>query len=208
MFWMLAAQVGMSAMQSALGGKSEAAAKNAELARRFEQTRLQNEEAARANQLNLTNLMYNSGMQDLQAGMAKQQNLRNRLSLGIAEKADQAEVSLNQAASGVVGASADAVLNDIQLKYNEANEELARQRQLEQFQHLSGKQQAYTEYWQNLSKIDMSGFGVQPAKTRMGNHFLGGMMNVGTSYLSRKIELKLGEKPSNNIQLESLKGRR
>lgn len=207
MFWMLAAQVGMSAMQSALGGRSAAAAKNAELAQRYEQTRLQNEETARANALNLTNVMFNTGLQDVQEGMAKQQNLRNRLSLGIAEKVDQSEISLNQAASGAVGASADAVMNDIQLKYNEANEELARQRQLEQFQHASGKQQAYTEYWQNLGKIDTSGAGLGVAKTSMGTHFLGGLTNVGMAYMSRKIELGLGNKPSNNIQLESLRGR-
>jgi len=207
MFWMLAAQVGMSVMQSAMGGKKEAAAKNAELAQRYEQTRLQNEETARANALNLTNVMFNTGLQDVQEGMAKQQNLRNRLSLGIAEKVDQSEISLNQAASGAVGASADAVMNDIQLKYNEANEELARQRQLEKFQHASGKQQAYTEYWQNLGKIDTSGKGLGTAGTNMGTHFLGGLANVGMSYMSRKIELGLGNKPSNNIQLESLRGR-
>lgn len=204
MWWQLGAQAGLSALGSLAGSRQA----NQQLAGRFQQTRLQNEAIAEANRINLQNTMFNQGMITMQDGLNKQQNIRNRLSLGIGETVDKSEVSLNQSAVGAVGASADAVLNDVSKKYEEANAELARQRQMEGFQTQSSLQQAYTTYWQNMGKIDTSGVGV-PVGGSIGTHLMGGLLNVGTAYWERNLTLGLGSKKENlyNINLESLRGR-
>ena len=158
--------------------------------------------------------MFNEGLMKAQEGLNQQQNLRNRLSLGIGETVDKAEVTLNQSALGTVGASADAVMNDVSKTYQEANAELARQRQLERFQFDSGLQQAYTQYFQNLENIDTSGFGVKLAKTNWMTHALGAGASTGINYWMQNMEQGANGKGkakltsgNTNIELESLKGR-
>lgn len=202
LWWQLGAQAGLSALGSFLGGSQA----NQQLAGRFDQTRIQNEAVAESNRLNLQNTMFNQGMVKVQEGLNKQQNIRNRLSLGIGETTDRSEVSLNQNAIGAVGASADAVLNDVSKKYADANIELAQQKLLEGFQTNSNTQQAWTQYWQNLGKIDTSGVGMKVG-SNIGTHLLGGVLSAGTGHIERELTLNLGNKKSNGIQLESLKGR-
>lgn len=213
MWWAMVAQAAQQAADSYLGAKGQARDYNLQLAKDFERTRWQNEETVRQNTLNLQNIMFNQGLMTMQEGLNKQQNIRNRLSLGIGETVDKAEVTLNQSAVGAVGASADAVLNDVTKKYDDANAELARQRQLETFQYDSGLQQAYTEYFQNIGSIDMSGFGVKLAKTNWKTHALGAGASTGMNYFMQTREQGASGKAQQtqtgkpNIQLESLKGR-
>lgn len=200
--WLYGAQAGLEVLKSF----AQARQANQQLAGRFDQTRIQNEAVAESNRLNLQNTMFNQGMVKVQEGLNKQQNLRNRLSLGIGETVGRSEVSLNQSAVGAVGASADAVLQDVSKKYADANIELAQQKLLEDFQTNSNTQQAWTQYWQNLGKIDTSGVGMK-AGSSLGNILLGSAINTGMGYIEREMTLNLGNKKSNGIQLESLKGR-
>lgn len=194
MWWMLGAQAGLSALSSMLGGGSQAKQANLQMADRLEQSRLRNEEVSRVNRLNLSNTMFNQGLMKMEDGMSRQQTLRNRQALGIGARQAKAEVSLVQGATGTIGASADAVLNDTQKKFNDAQEELARQRQLEAFRTNAGIREAYTNYYQSMGMLDTSGKGMRPQGTSLGSHLMGGLLSTGTAYLSRHISLGLGKK--------------
>lgn len=195
MWWMVVAQVGMSVLSSMSGGASQNREASLQRANQFEQARLGNEEVSRVNRVNLSNTMFNQGLIKMQDSLSRKQLMQNKLSLGLGEALDKGEVSLQSAQGGVVGATADALINDISKKYNDANVELSERRALEAFQTSSSIREAYTTYVQNMGKFDETGGQVtMGGGAGFSDHLFGSLLSVGGSLLDKNMSLGLGKK--------------
>ncbi len=89
-------------------------------------SRAENEAVVRSNTQSVVRNSYKAGMMNLQQGLMKKQAVQLGYDTSVQAQAALGASSANAAASGTVGASVDAVTNDIGMKWGEA---LAQQRE-------------------------------------------------------------------------------
>ena len=83
-------------------------------------SRADNEAVVRSNTQSMIRNHYKAGMMNLQLGLSKKQAIQEGFDTGIKAQQALGAVNSNQAAAGTVGATADAVTNDIQMRWGEA----------------------------------------------------------------------------------------
>lgn len=83
-------------------------------------SKAENEAVIRSNTQSTIRNSYKAGMMNLQLGLQKKQAVQQGFDQTVQGQAMLGAATVNQAASGTVGASTDAVLNDIDMKLGEA----------------------------------------------------------------------------------------
>jgi hypothetical protein len=187
MSWWAVGAAAVSAVGSAsAAGKSNKAAAKESIA--------QNEAIIKANVANTIRTGYRAGILNMQKGLTRrleaQKGFENTAKAALASGA----VSANQAASGTIGASVDAVSNDIDMKLGEAQAADREEHEINvenfniQLQELINQGQASI---QSPFKVKM-----QSDSDIMGNALLAGATTFGSMYAKSKFDLGLGESTS------------
>lgn len=83
-------------------------------------SKAENEAVIRANTQSVIRNSYKAGMMNLQSGLMKKQATQQGYDTSVQAQAALGASSANAAAAGTVGASVDAVQNDINMKWGEA----------------------------------------------------------------------------------------
>lgn len=83
-------------------------------------SKAENEAVIRSNTQSMIRNSYKAGMMNLQLGLQKKQAVQQGFDQTVQSQAMLGAATVNQAATGTVGASTDAVLNDIDMKLGEA----------------------------------------------------------------------------------------
>lgn len=83
-------------------------------------SKAENEAVIRSNTQSVIRNSYKAGMMNLQLGLQKKQAVQQGFDQTVQGQAMLGAATVNQAAAGTVGASTDAVLNDIDMKLGEA----------------------------------------------------------------------------------------
>lgn len=100
-----------SANQAAKGAARSASA----------QSKAENEAIIEANTKNMARNAYRAGLMNLQLGQTKMQAVQAGFDRSVQGKQVLGAITANQAAAGTVGASVDAVVNDVQMRLGEAD---------------------------------------------------------------------------------------
>ena len=221
MWGLMAAQVGLGALQGFLGGGAQRYQQQAQaytqqaqavashtaelqqLQKQMELQGLQNTEVARANTQNLINTHITASLMNLDLAQQKRQaasNLKvNRRNAALALGA----TASNAAAAGTIGASVNAVASDIRAKAAEGNAEIHEQLSASRFNTAESIRSLYSNFENGYGRID-STTPSQPQAPIMGpvytggsgfgGYLLGSAINVGMGYLNSRISLGLGKR--------------
>lgn len=195
--WWEIASAAMSVLGSASSGNKEAKAMANQSINENKQIIRGNDALVKANVANTIRTGYRVGLANLQRGLQKRQEVQQGFGISKAGTDALGQASANAAASGSIGASADAVLNDIHMKVGEAQAELQNQSELNTL-----------NYNTQLSTLAMDGEAairsdtLEPTTGKIpsqgdiwGNALAVGVSSFATSYLSSKMKLGLGDKP-------------
>lgn len=224
MAWAIAAQVGIGALSSWLGGRADKYIAKAQQAQQQSQAYLggineikqlskmlesqgkQNESLMRSDLNNFVNTQYQAGLMSLQDALSRKTAARN---LNVTRRSGAVALSEevnNAAAAGTIGASVNAVVQNIQRNTDQGITDVLNQRELERNNHQVGLYSLYTGYSQNQAKIDDSLPDV-PENPRIysghipsnsfGSHLLGSAVNVGLNHVLDNFSLGLGKKQGN-----------
>lgn len=190
MSWWAVGAAAVSAVSSAsAASKSNKAAAKESIA--------PNEAIIKANVANTIRTGYRAGILNMQKGLTRrleaQKGFENTAKAALASGA----VSANQAASGTIGASVDAVSNDIDMKLGEAQAADREEHEINvenfniQLQELVNQGQASI---QSPSKVKL-----QSSGDIMGNALLAGATTFGSMYAKSKFDLGLGESAGRSL---------
>lgn len=224
MAWAIAAQVGIGALSSWFGGRADKYIAKAQQAQQQSQAYLggineikqlskmldmqtrQNESLMRSDQHNFVNAQYQAGLMSLQDSLSRKTAARNMNITRRMGAVNLAEEINTSAATGTIGASVNAVVQNIQRNTDQGVLDVMNQRALERNDNLVGLYSLYTGYAQNQAKIDDSlpdipenpriYSGYIPSNS-FGSHLLGSAVNVGVNHLIDNISLGLGKKQTN-----------
>jgi len=83
-------------------------------------SKAENEAVIRSNTQSTIRNSYKAGMMNLQLGLQKKQAVQQGFDQTVQAEAAMGAATVNQAAAGTIGASADAVITDIDMKLGEA----------------------------------------------------------------------------------------
>lgn len=160
-----AVAVAGSLYSSSQAGKS--AAKQGSAASKAE-----NEAVIRSNTQSMVRNSYKAGMMNMQLGLSKKQAIQEGFDTSLNAQAAMGQVISNQAATGTVGASADVIANDINMKWGEA-----RAMQRENFEN------DLTNFNNEIEALSVSAEGeVQHARKFEYNGPSGGEMMLGAAF--------------------------
>lgn len=222
--WAMGAQIGLSALSSFLGSgvqryqqRAQAAQQGSQaylggigeikqLSKMLDQQGKQNEFTLKADQYNFVNAQYNSGLAGVQDAMSRRLAAKNSHLVQRTGALELGTAAANSAAVGTIGSSVQAVSQDIQRNTDRGLNEVEERREIERDQFNQSVRSLYTNYYQTQQFIDDTLPDV-PDNPRIyagssggGNSFLthlgGAAINSGLNFLSDKIKLGLGAKPT------------
>lgn len=186
MWWAIAA-----AAASALSSANAAGQQNKALAR---ENIAQNEAIIKANVANTIRTGYRTGLLNMQRGlsrrMAQQKGFEQTKEAGAA----LGVVTANQAASGTIGASADAVAQDVRMKLGEAQAAQQDENELMELNfdtQLNELVQQGQDAVQSPVKLEL-----QSSSSIRNNALLAGLTTFGSMYAGSKFNLGLGNSGS------------
>lgn len=186
MWWAIAA-----AAASALSSANAAGQQNKALAR---ENIAQNEAIIKANVANTIRTGYRTGLLNMQRGlsrrMAQQKGFEQTKEAGAA----LGVVTANQAASGTIGASADAVAQDVRMKLGEAQAAQQDENELMELNfdtQLNELVQQGQDAVQSPVKLEL-----QSSSNIRNNALLAGLTTFGSMYAGSKFNLGLGNSGS------------
>lgn len=223
---MMAAQVGISALSGILGGgggvqryqaKAQAAQQRSQaylngigeikqLSKMLDVQGKQNESILKADNFNFVQTQYNTGLAQVQDALSRKAATRNSGLVRRMGTQQAGSTAANAAAAGAIGASVQAVAQDINRDTNQGLQDIESQRVLERDQFHQSVRSLYTNYSQSQQEIDdtlpdipedprvFSGY--TPPRVGIGQHIAGAVINTGMNYLNAQISLGLGSKPS------------
>lgn len=195
--------VGVSAAVG-LYSSSQSASAGAKAASK--QGQAENAAIAKHNMSQMVRNSYRTGMMNMQLGLQKRQAVQQGFDLTAQAQHALGAATANQAASGTVGASADAVTNDIQMKLGEA-----------QAQQRDDYEMMLTNYNNDLEAMRMNALNdvvdakeykySGPSRGQMiGSALLGATAQFASGYATKQMSLGLGPKPpvqSNSVSFTS-----
>src|SRR5690625_2388206 len=192
------AQQAQQASQAYLQGINEIR----QLSKALELQGHQNEKIMQADEYNFVNTRYMAGLAGVQDALSRKITARNQSLISRGERIDLGTASAESAAAGTIGASANAVMQNIRRNNDSIRVEVQEQRELERDSYYQEVRSLYTNYYQNQQEIDTTLPDV-PDNPRLyrapiqnagfGAHLLGAAVDVGSSYLSNMVSL--GSKP-------------
>ena len=223
----LAGQIGVAAIGSFLGGggvaKYNMRAQQAQqasqaylqgigeirqLSRALDVQAEQNQKVMRADMYNWVNTQYMQGLAQLQDSLSRRTASDNFHKIHRGERVDVAAASVQQAATGTVGASADAALRAIARNHDTVRAQVEMQRLMERDAYYQEVRGMYTQYYQNQLEIDTTLPDVPedpriyrapvPGSQGFGQHLLGAAVQVGTSHLGDMFRVGLGNSGSSS----------
>lgn len=156
----------------------------------------ENNAIAKANMSQIVRNNYRGGMLQMQKGLQKRQAVQQGFDTTVAAQAAMGSATANTAASGNVGASADAVSNDISMKLGEAQGQ-----QAEQYEAM------LTNYNTEIDSIRMNALEsvvesrkyeyTGPSSGQMfGSALFAGAVSMGSTYAGQQMKLGLGSTPT------------
>lgn len=194
-------QNAMQGSQAYLGGISELRSLSNMLATQ----KKQNEAVMQADEYNFVNTQYQTGLAQLQDALSRKAAGANRSLVRRAEVNEVGSIMANSAAAGVVGASVDSVLRDVQKNTERSLVDVDGQRELERNAYYQEVYTLYTGYYQNQQEIDDTLPDVPddprvypsviPKGPSFGQHLAGAAINAGVNHFQAKAKLDLGPKP-------------
>lgn len=217
--WGMAAQVGIGALQSFFGGRTEAiyaradqyanqaqalANRSAETQQLTQQMQLQgrqNDAIAKADIQSLINTNMQAALLGINLSAQKRAQAANRVAVKRNKAASVGAAMTDAAAAGTIGASVQAVTNDIARQSANANAALADQGDADNFNYQVSVEQLYRGYEQGVPMLDQSMpqslpplvMGrIAPKSQGIGSALMGSALNVGANYLTSRMNLGLG----------------
>src|SRR5690625_273893 len=144
------AQQAQQASQAYLQGINEIR----QLSKGLELQAQQNERIMQADTYNYVNTQYMSGLSAMQDALSRKTAAKNLNLVARGERIDLGEASVNAAAAGTIGASVEAVANNISRNSASIRNEVEQQRMLERDAHYQEVRSMYANYYQNQSLVD------------------------------------------------------
>lgn len=189
--WPLYALMGASTVMNIMGQSSAA---NAQAEQLSKQSNAENEAIAKHNMSQIVRNSYRAGILNMQLGLQKKQAAQQGHKLTAQHLAVRGLAESNIAASGTVGASAEAVLSDIDMKLGEA-----------QAQQRDNNEMMLVNYNNDLEVLKMNALNevVQPRKYEYngpsaaeiaGSGVMNLAMQLGGQYAMSQMNLGLGPK--------------
>lgn len=160
----------------------------------------ENDAIAKQNMSQQIRNSYRTGMLNMQLGLQKKRAVQEGFDTSVQYAAGKGALESNQIAAGAVGASADAVLNDLDMAYGQAKEQ-----QQENFQS------TLDQYNQELEAMRMNALNnvVEARKYEyngpssgqiVGSALLNAAVSAAGNYATRQMTLGLGQKAVTNVQ--------
>lgn len=178
-----------SSVLSGLGAANSAKKQNKMLAR---QNIAENEAIIKANVANTIRTGYRVGLLNIQRGLTRRQMQQKGFDITAATQSALGATNANAAASGTIGASVDAVVNDIRMKQGEAQAQLQNDFEIEE---MNFNTQLTELVHQGLDAVQApSKLKLASNKDIMGNALLAGLTTFGSMYAQSKFDLGLGNK--------------
>jgi hypothetical protein len=147
----------------------------------------ENRAIRKANKINTDRTGFQVGLLNVQRGQQVRQQIQNKADLGSSELSVAGTASNNAAAAGNVGASADAVQSDIQMRFDRARAELAQAGEVEA---LNFNTQLYSTLEQGIDNLQQAR---KVESKGIGEMLLTTGLQMGGQYLGAKMQLGLGE---------------
>ena len=166
----------------------------------------ENDAIAKQNMSQMVRNSYRTGMLNMQLGLQKKRAVQEGFDTSIQYAAGKGALQSNQAAAGAVGASADAVMNDLDMAYGQAKEQ-----QQENFQS------TLDQYNQELEAMRMNALNnvVEAHKYEyqgpssgqiVGSALLNAAVSAAGSYATRQMTLGLGPQAAHASNVQSTTG--
>lgn len=184
MSWFMVGSAAVSVVSSAAAGNEQAGQINA-------QTVEGNEAIIKANIANTIRTGYRVGLANMQRGLQKRQAIQQGFDISKAGIDALAQVTANAAASGSVGASVDAVAQDVKMKVGEAQAAAQEQADIDLANFKTQIEGITFEGGQNIQEGIESK--AQSSSDIWSGALFAGVTSFAGSYMKSKMQLGLGD---------------
>ena len=192
------AVVGAAASMYSGSQASSSAAKQASAVSNAE-----NDAIAKQNMSQIVRNSYRTGLLNMQLGLQKKQAVQQGFDTTVQFRAMEGAADANVAASGAIGSSADAVLKDLDMQYNNAKvvQEDNFASMLDSYnQELEGMRMNAMNQVVDAKKFEFHG----PSSGQIvGGALLNAAVSAAGNYAMRNMSLGLGARPSANVDSTS-----
>ncbi len=188
---------GSNFAQSLMGGN-----KQAEQAARISIAK--NQAIVQANLANTLRTGYRVGLLQMQHGLMRQQAAQQGFDLTNSAQQALGQVAASNAATGAVGASADAVLTDVRMKLGETQARMDEDWQV-QLQNYN-TQLAEIVFQGNSAVQQAIEVDIPSSDEIFNNALMSAAVSFGSSYATSKMSLGLGQTPPTTVSIPSTLG--
>ncbi len=188
---------GSNFAQSLMGGNEQA-----EQAARISIAK--NEAIVQANLANTLRTGYRVGLLQMQKGLMRQRAAQQGFDLTNSAQQSLGQVAASNAATGAVGASADAVLNDVRMKLGETKARMDEDWQV-QLQNYN-TQLAEIVFQGNSAVQQAIEVDIPSSDEIFNNALMSAAVSFGSSYATSKMSLGLGQTPPATVSIPSTLG--
>lgn len=187
MSWFMAGSAAVTTLSTGMAGSASAKQANKQSVR-------ENQAIIKANVANTIRTGYRVGLANMQRGLQKKQAVQHGFDISKAGVEALGQVNANAAAAGSIGASVDAVANDVKMKVGEAQAEAQNQSEIDAENFKTQIAGIVTEGMDSLQGATKSN--AQSASSIWGGALASGVSQFASSYLTSKMNLGVGAKPA------------
>lgn len=187
MSWFMAGSAAVTTLSTGMAGSASAKQANKQSVR-------ENQAIIKANVANTIRTGYRVGLANMQRGLQKKQAVQHGFDISKAGVEALGQVNANAAAAGSIGASVDAVANDVKMKVGEAQAEAQNQSEIDAENFKTQIAGIVTEGMDSLQGATKSN--AQSASSIWGGALASGVSQFTSSYLTSKMNLGVGAKPA------------
>lgn len=187
MSWFMAGSAAVTTLSSGMAGSASAKQANKQSVR-------ENQAIIKANVANTIRTGYRVGLANMQRGLQKKQAVQHGFDISKAGVEALGQVNANAAAAGSIGASVDAVANDVKMKVGEAQAAAQDQNEIDAENFKTQIAGIVTEGLDTVQGATKSN--AQSASSIWGGALASGVSQFASSYLTSKMNLGVGAKPA------------
>lgn len=187
MSWFMAGSAAVTTLSSGMAGSASAKQANKQSVR-------ENQAIIKANVANTIRTGYRVGLANMQRGLQKKQAVQHGFNISKAGVEALGQVNANAAAAGSIGASVDAVANDVKMKVGEAQAAAQDQNEIDAENFKTQIAGIVTEGLDTVQGATKSN--AQSASSIWGGALASGVSQFTSSYLTSKMNLGVGAKPA------------
>jgi hypothetical protein len=196
MTWVAVGVAGVS-LVAGVYSSSQAASNSAKQASSV--SNAENDAIAKQNMSQQIRNAYRTGMMNMQLGLQKKRAVQEGFDTTVKYTEGRGALDANMVAAGAVGASADAVVNDIDMQFGQAKEQQQEnfQSTLDQYNNeLDAMRMNALNNVVEARKYEYNG----PSSGQMiGSALLNAAVSAAGTYATRQMSLGLGPKPTANV---------